>query len=404
MGYHLKIASLLAIAAGVITLVILPLVKPAMPINLTPQDQILVERQNAFAFQLFRELMSDADGGNVFISPTSVALALSMSYNGAEGDTRAAMGEALGIENLTLGQVNNASESIIAFLNHPDRDVELSVANAIWAREGVEFRDEFRTTIERHFCGKAGVLDGDDKGGEAINRWVKRKTKGMVPKIIDHVGPDQVMFLVNAIYFKGDWTYPFDRDLTREREFTMDDGSRKMVPMMGLGEAQEFGYLKTPDYEAVELPYGESGRLGMYIYLPVDMDEFLEGLVLQELQMDEFEELTGTVVLPKFRVEYAKRLNGALKNLGMEIAFKPGADFTAMSDTQTWIDFVDHRAIIEVNERGTEAAGATVVVNTWSAGPKAEFQMRVDRPFFLVIRDSQSGAILFMGLIMNPQT
>jgi serpin B len=307
---------------------------------------------------------------------------------------------------LALQQVNNASKNIITFLNNPDRDVEILTANSIWARKGTAFKEEFLRTVQDSFDAKAGVLDENDPA-QAINNWVAKQTKNMIPKIIDQVGPLQVMFMVNAIYFKGAWKTPFDQDLTREEEFNLGDGSKKMCPMMRLAEAKEFRYLETPDFEAIELPYGESGRLAMYLFLPEETDAFLANLSIGNWDgwMDQFQILTGTIVMPRFRVEFSRRLNEVLKSLGMEIAFDPAAaDFGAMSDDQTWIDFVDHRAVAEVNEKGTQAAAATIVVHTLRAGPKAQFQMRADRPFLLAIRDNQSGAILFMGLINNPQT
>jgi len=336
--------------------------------------QVLVARQNAFGIALFRELAKE--GGNVFISPTSIALALSMSYNGAQGDTKTAMAQTLMISNLTLEQVNNASKNIITFLNNPDRDVEILTANSIWAKKDIVFKEAFLNTIQESFDAKAGVLDEDDSA-ETINNWVARQTKKMIPKIIDTVRPDQVMFMVNAIYFRGDWKTPFNKELTREEEFTLDDGSKRMCPMMRLTEPKEFGHLETPDFEAIELPYGQSGRLAMYLFLPREIDAFLADLSVDDLDtwMQQFEELPGTIVMPKFRVEFSKRLNEALKSLGMSIVFDPwAADFRAMSDNETWIEFVDHRAVAEVNEKGTKAAAATIVVHTRGA-PKAQFHI-----------------------------
>ena len=403
-GWPKRLIPAVIVVAALSILIFLPLAKPAVPINLTPEDQILVARQNAFGFALFRDLIKD--GGNVFISPTSIALALSISYNGAQGETKTAMAQTLMISNMTVEQVNNASKNIITFLNYPDKDVELLTANSIWARKGVAFNEEFLRTVQECFDARAGVLDGGDQAVETINRWVDRETRKMIPKIIDQLDPQQVMFLVNAIYFKGAWNKPFDQELTRDEEFTLDHGSKKICPMMRMSKAKDFPYLETPDFEAIELPYGESARLGMYLFLPKEMDAFLANLSMDGWNgwMDQFQELTGTIVMPRFRVEFSKRLNQALESLGMGIAFDPeAANFGGMSDVQTWIDFVDHKAVVEVNEKGTEAAGATIVVHTLSAGPKAQFQMRVDRPFFFVIRDNQSGAILFMGLIKDPQ-
>ena len=209
------------------------------------------------------------------------------------------------------------------------------------------------------------------------------------------------MFLVNAVYFKGEWSEPFNPNLTRELEFTLRNGSKKMHPMMSMTNAQELGYLETPEFQAVRLPYGESGRLGMYVFLPQNMDDFIRDLSVENWDrwIKRFREREVKVVLPKIRLEYSKRLNDVLKALGMEVAFTPAAaDFGDMTEEAAWIDFVDHKCFLEVDEEGTEAAAATAAAVILGGGDI----MRVDRPFFFAIEDSESAAIAFMGLIENP--
>jgi serine protease inhibitor len=372
--------------------------EPVSSINLTKQDLAIVQRHNIFGFNLFRQLYRD--GGNVFISPTSIAIALSMTYNGAQGETKLAMAKALSIEDILLEDVNVASEKMLALLQSPDPHAELLVANSIWARKGVEFKEKFLQDNEQFYNARIEVLRFDDQALKAINDWVSSNTKGRIPTILDQIDPSHIMFLVNAIYFEGEWSLPFNPELTKELEFTLRNGTKKMHPMMTMTNAEELPYLETSQFQAIRLPYGESGRLGMYVFLPQDIDEFIQDLTIENWNswISKFHEQEVSVVLPKIRLEYSKRLNEALKTLGMEIAFTPAADFGRMVEGEAWIDFVDHKTFLEIDEKGTKAAAATVVAIMRSS----RFHVRVNRPFLFAIVDNESASIIFMGLIENP--
>jgi serpin B len=392
--------ALLAISLLIVAVFLSLPARPVSSINLTKQDLTIVECHNVFGFNLFHQLCTD--GGNVFISPPSIALALSMTYNGAQGETKLAMANALSIEDIPIEDINVASEKLLDLLQNPDPDTELTVADSIWARKGVEFEEKFLHNNEEFFNAHIEILKFNDQALKTINNWVSSNTGGKIPTILDRIDPLHVMFLINAIYFEGEWSQPFNPNLTRDMEFTLRNGTKKMHPMMTMTNAEELLYLETSQFQAVKLPYGESGRLGMYVFLPQDIDDFTQELSLGNWKSwtRRFREETVRIVLPKIRLEYSKRLNDALKALGMEIAFTPAADFGAMtkSEGEAWIDFVDHKTFLEIDEKGTKAAAATVVAIKLSATN----QMKVDRPFFFAIVDNESGSIIFMGLIENP--
>lgn len=372
--------------------------EPVSSVNLTKQDLVIVQRHNTFGFNVFRELCKD--GGNVFISPPSIALALSMTYNGAQGETRLAMAKALSIEGIPLEDVNAASEKMLALLQGADPDAELLVANSIWARKGVEFKEKFLQDNEQFFSAQIEVLSFDELALKAINDWVSRNTGGKIPTILDQIDPLHIMFLINAIYFSAEWSEPFNPDLTRELQFTLRNGTKKMHPMMSMTNAVKVPYLETSQFQAVRLPYGESGRLGMYVFLPQDIDEFIKDLSIKNWNswIQGLREEEVSIVLPKVKLEYSKRLNEVLSALGMGIAFTPVADFGGMVNGGARIDFVDHKTFLNIDEKGTEAAAATVVAIMRGS----KFHMRVNRPFFFAIVDSESGSMVFMGLVENP--
>ena len=366
-------------------------------INLTKQDLVIVERHNVFGFNLFNQLCRD--GGNVFISPTSIALALSMTYNGARGETKLAMAKTLSVEDLPIEDVNIASKKMLAILRYPDPDAELLVANSIWAKKGAEFKDKFLQDNEDFFNARIEILRFDAQALKTINEWVSSNTKGKIPIILERINPSHIMFLINAIYFEGEWSLPFNPELTKDSEFTLRNGTVKMHPMMAMTNAEELPYLETSQFQAVRLPYGETGRLGMYVFLPQDIDQFIHDLSIKNWNswIQRFREETVSVMLPKVQLEYSKRLNDVLKTLGMGIAFTSAADFGEMVEGQAYIDFVDHKTFLEIDEEGTKAAAATVV-----AILRGGTHIRVNRPFFFAIVDNESSSILFIGLIENP--
>jgi len=371
-------------------------------------DSKLVDANTKFGFKLFQEILKQDSNKNVFVSPTSVAIALSMTYNGASGETQQAMAKALELQGMSLQDINQANETLKSTLEKADPNVQLSIANSLWARQGTSFKPEFLQRNQEFYGAKVTELNfASPDATKIINGWVKENTRGKIDQIINQIQPDDVLFLINAIYFKGKWTKPFEKSKTTERPFYLADGSQKQHPMMT--QAGKYQYYENETFQAVNLPYGE-GRLSLYVFLPkknTNLDTFQQQLSPENWQnwIIQFQSRSGSIQLPRFKFDYDIQLNNALKALGMESAFSNNANFSNMTPASVAINEVKHKTFVEVNEEGTEAAAATSVgvMLTTARMPEAPFQMVVDRPFFCAIRDNVSGTVLFMGSIKEPK-
>jgi serine protease inhibitor len=378
--------------------------------NATVMNSNLAAASNAFGFDLFQQLKRQETNKNVFFSPLSVTVALAMTYNGAAGETKKAMARALKIEGMDHSELNRASAELLKALKSSDPKIELAIANSLWARGGMRFNEEFLARNRQFYGAEISTLDFNSPQSVAtINRWVSESTKGKIGKIIDRIDPQQVMFLINAVYFKGQWQKRFEKSLTEDQPFYMPGGQQKQVPMMAQSGA--YLYFRGDKFQALNLPYGNGG-VSLYLFLPdkgSSLDEFLKGLSYQKWEewINRFHNAPGDVKLPRFKLDYEKTLNDQLKALGMGVAFSAReADFSGIrAEKDLFISEVKHKAIVEVNEEGTEAAAATSVgVSVTSVQePRERFNFIADRPFLMAIRDSQTGAILFMGAVMEPK-
>jgi len=367
----------------------------------------LVESDNKFGLKLFKEIIKEEKDKNVFISPLSVSMALGMTYNGANGSTQEAMQKTLELSGLTIQEVNVSYKNLIKLLTGLDPKVQFQIANSIWYRQSLTPEEEFLNLCKEYFNALVSGLDfSDPNAAKIINAWVDENTNGKIKEIVDApIHPLTVMFLINAIYFKGTWTYQFDEDSTRDTVFTLPDGTQKPCQMMQ--QSAFFDYFSNDGFQAVDLAYGD-GDFSMTIFLPkpdVDIDSLIAQFTPENLSywLGCFSSDSGKIFVPKFKVEYDLLLNNVLKTLGMEIAFDPGrADFTKMYEGGgIWIGKVKHKTYVEVNEEGTEAAAVTsVVMATVSEHP--DFHIRVDRPFVFLIRENKSRTILFIGKIVEP--
>lgn len=374
----------------------------------TPVDSKLVDANTKFGFKLFSEILKQDSKKNVFVSPTSVAIALSMTYNGASGETQQAMANALELKGMSLQDINQANETLKASLENADPAVQLSIANALWAKQGITFKPDFMQRNQQFYGAKVTELDfAKPDASSIINNWVKENTRGKIDNIVQQLKPSDVLFLINAIYFKGNWTKKFDKSQTTEKPFYLSDGTQKQHPMMS--QSGKYRYYENETFQAISLPYGK-GRLSLYVFLPrknTNLDALQQQLTLENWQqwINQFGMRQGSIQLPRFKFDYEIQLNSALKALGMESAFSAGANFSNMTSASVAIDEVKHKTFVEVNEQGTEAAAATSVgmVLTAARMPQEPFQMVVDRPFFCAIRDNQTGTVLFMGSIKEPK-
>jgi serine protease inhibitor len=374
----------------------------------------IIAANTRFAFKLFAALVQQDSGANIFISPASIALALAMTYNGARGETAQAMAYTLEFGELSLDAINQANAELKALLVQQQPHVALAIANSLWARQGVEFSSEFMQRNTEFYAAEIVELDFAASSAVArINDWVRQQTNDKIAKIIDDIPGAAILFLINAIYFKGDWTKTFDKAQTRPGSFTLRDGTQQQHPMMT--QSGDYRYFENADVQAISLPYAD-GRLSMYIFLPAPQSSLAAfQATLNAANWDgwmrQFHSKEGRIVLPRFRLEYEVTLNQALSALGMAIAFAPqSADFSGMVATaatgpRLCIDEVKHKTFVDVNEEGTEAAAITAVIMTRASfTAKRKFSMVVDRPFFCAIRDDQSGTILFMGSVSEPKS
>lgn len=366
----------------------------------------LVHSNTQFGFKIFNQLILEDKDQNVFISPLSILFALAMTYNGAVGDTSLAMADALEFTGFDLEELNTGFKDLMTSIENADYEIELAIANSIWMNLGFKAREDFIERNNKYYSSEVREIDFADAAAvDTINGWIADKTSNKIEKMLDAIPADAVMYLINAIYFKGNWTDEFDGGMTADDDFYLADGSTKKVPMMN--KWQELPYCAGDGYLAVRLPYGQE-KFSMYIILP-DKGESLDSLI-SSLDADGWEEITDSfsereveLSMPKYKMEYGiKLLNDVLINMGMGIAFGPDADFSGIRE-DIFISRVLHKAVIEVNEKGSEAAAATVVEMVETAIEVEEpVEFTVNRPFFFVIADDRSGSILFMGKVMEP--
>lgn len=369
-----------------------------------PAFSSVASANTRFGFKLLMDVRAREPGANIFISPLSISIALTMTYNGAVGETQHAMAEVLEIEGLNLDAVNRSNAALRKSLESREPEVELSIANSIWGRQGVDFNPDFLNRNREYFEAEITSLNfSEPQTPEIINGWVETNTKGKIKKIVQQIDPRTLIILINAIYFKGSWQQEFDKSKTRDGIFHLADGNEKRVPMMFREGA--YPYFRGGNFEAAILPYGDGDEdVSMYIFLPnhdSNLDEFLSQLNAENWAswLSQFHEVRGNsmMILPRFKLEYEVKLNDTLKALGMDIAFGGGADFSGMGPS-LFISEVRHKTFVEVNEEGTEAAAATVVVGVESAPPS----FIVDRPFFFAIYDGRTETMLFMGTVVEP--
>ena len=373
----------------------------------------IVTANNQFGFELLSQLHLQEQTENIFISPLSVAFALAMTYNGAGGETAQAMARTLKFKGMGLEEINQASADLIKTLNSADPKVTLAIANSLWARNGVKFKEDFLARNRDYFGAEIAALNFADPAAKVtINNWVSKSTRGKIPSIIEQIDDDLVLLLINAIYFKGQWSKRFEEKLTKTQPFYLLSGSQKPTPMMS--QSGDFLYYRGDKFQAVRLPYGK-GDTGLYLFLP-DKESSLKQLLKNftfdncEQWMRGFSEAPGDVKIPRFKLGYEKNLNDTLKAMGMEVAFDRGrADFSGMRNPsdgrRLFISQVKHKAVVEVNEEGTEAAASTSVgvSITSMRPPQPRFNFVADRPFLMAIRDQKTGAILFTGAVVDPK-
>lgn len=391
--------------AAVLLMLFLPACGKKTPVNLDDARPVAAA-QNAFGFALLTRMERETPGKNVFVSPSSIASALTMTANGAGGATRAAMRKTLHLGGLTDEKINVGSAALQASLADPDPKVQIHTANALWANTGVAFASDFTASAKRFFDADATTLDFNAAGADRINAWVSEKTNGKIAQIVTPDALDgQAAVLTNAVYFHGIWQAKFDPSETKPDTFTLASGASKSVPMMT--QDGKWAYFHGDGFQAVRLPYG-AGRLSFDVFLPdkgVSLRKFARRLdaAAWEKWQARFQPTRLHLFLPRFKADYETELKAPLSAMGMSIAFGGNANFAPMGQRIAFISKVLHKTTLEVGEEGTEAAAATAVETLRSGvSPMPPPEMRVNRPFFCAIRDGATGAVLFAGFICEP--
>jgi serpin B len=381
---------------------------PIEPRAITPEEQQVITASNSFAFDIFSRLSERED--NMFISPFSISTALAMTANGAAGDTREAIKTAIHLQDLSDEEMNSAYRDLVKYLLELDDKIQLELANSSWYRQNLTVKESFRAVLLDYYDAEIRSADFSDPATrDIINGWIEEKTHDKIREMIDQIPQDVVMYLINAIYFKADWRYQFDEAETAPRNFFLENGSAVDVEMM-YSKGVKIHYYQSAGSTYIEIPYG-GGLYNMTIMLPpqgTPLQNMIEGIDMEIFRSHVQQADTATVAMhmPKFKMEYKAILNDVLSAMGMGIAFGGGADLSDLfvQTLDLYISRVIHQSFIEVNEKGSEAAAATVVeIRETSIQPgRPPEVVHINRPFAFFITEKHSGTILFAGKVTDP--
>ena len=370
----------------------------------------IIEANNAFGFDLINKVDAQFANDNWMISPTSISMAFAMLYNGAEKETKAQIEEVLKLKGMSLDEINEAYLAFNKLLTSADAKVTFNVANSIWIREQFEVLPDFIETNQRYFNALVQNVDFRDAATVwSMNQWISDKTAGKIPTIIESIPDDAVMYLLNALYFKGDWTTEFKASKTSQMQFDLLNGKQESVStMMRLDSAL---YFKNETFAAVQLPYG-NGDFAMNILLPNDGKSASD--ILQLFNNESYTTLNNSfemtervdLKIPKFKFEFELTLNQLLADMGMKDAFTSTANFSKINEDQSlYISSAKHKTFIEVGEKGTEAAAATIIgmiATSANISEPAKIPFYCNKPFVFTITDQRSNTVLFAGKVANP--
>ena len=378
-------------------------------ITVTEKSAKLVEADNTFGLELFQKInAAEKQASNLMVSPLSVSLALAMTYNGAEGETKTDMEKTMKLYGLTPEEINKTYQTLIQELKSLDKDVVLEIADAIYYRNTFSVEDKFKTINKTYYNAEVTPLDFSSPSAvNTINNWVSDKTKGKIPTILDQIKSSDVMFLLNAIYFNGLWKNKFDKDGTHNLPFRVSTSSTIDVPMMK--QENTFDYTSNSLFSGIRMPYG-TGQYNMVVMVPGEnktSDDIIKALTIGNWKtwMDSFLPKNNVIVtMPRFKFAYDTDLNSVLSDMGMAVAFNPNqANFKGISKLHDlYIDKVKHKTFIDVNESGTEAAAVTSIGIGVTSIPSGTF-FTVDKPFVFAITEKETGAILFIGEVTKPE-
>lgn len=373
-------------------------------------DESFIQSHNTFGFNLLQNIAENEDD-NIFLSPSSILVALSMLYNGADGMTQDEIAETLQLDGIDVATLNEANSALLSILDRETEDITLKLANSLWINDDFEFQEQFAKHMEEYYDATIEAIDiYDPNSPKLINDWVSDATNKKIDEIVESIPSSLVAYIINAIYLDAGWTIPFDETLTEDKPFYLANGDVVNVPLMMLRD--NFNYLENDDFQAIQLTYGDDSEMNMTVILPTEdssADEFVQSMSKDDWNkwQTQFNEQEGTILLPKFTLEYDITLNDTLIALGMPSAFNEQADLTKLvkDSNDLYVSEVKHKSFIDVNEEGTEAAAATsIAIMEMSATDQDEpFYMEVNRPFIISITDNETEANLFIGVIKDPR-
>lgn len=373
--------------------------KEAEPIPLKSGMEKRVQQDNEFALDLFRKTIASTDQANVFISPLSVSIALGMAWNGADNETRAEMETALKMSGMTVDQINEYYQIMQTALPGVDPSTKLNIANSLWYREGFALKSDYLQVNKNFFNAEIRELDFAKAGAvDTINQWCAHKTNNLIKKPLDQISAEAVMYLINAIYFKGIWVKQFDKKNTFETNFNAEGGGQVRVNMMQ--QLDTFAYYQDDVAQYIDMPYGNKA-FSMTAILPANGKATND--VLNTLDLHKWGSIVSQmtpkkvqVYFPKFKTKGDYELKGPLIEMGMLKAFSEEADFSGISDWKLIISRILHSTYCDVNEEGTEAAAVTIIEFELTSMPDYPV-FNANRPFVFVIREKSTGVILFIG-------
>ena len=375
-------------------------------IDITTNQKSLISSQNSFSVDIFKKVLeSSAESENIIISPLSISTALSMTLNGANGETRDSMLKALRMNGLSPESINGSYKDLTPALLNVDKRVLISVANSVWTEKNFVVKKPFTDILTQFYSTEEKSFDiTDPLVPKQVNSWIENKTNGLIKNMVDQLDQKTVMLLINAIYFKGKWNSQFDKGNTADGQFYKNAGTSGQVPYMK--QTSDFKIYAGDSFSLAEFPYGQ-GNFVMDVLLPNDRNGLSNLIPLISNNslnnwLDQMALRKTAVSFPKFKYGYKKELKDILSAMGMGIAFSDNADFSNIADLALKISIVLHQAFIETNEEGTEAAAATVVGIVATSAPSGPFVFNMDHPFLYIIREKTTNTVLFMGRVVNP--